>query len=462
MFQRMFRQVALCGAFALLTSSASAQYFPGSSFDPCAPARPVASLGFAPVASTSFAAAPISASLQQQCVTTCQPAPLVPVAQQCYQTVPTVEYQEVKRTVERPVVETRYVDQTYTAYRPVSESRVAEVPTVNYQNVTEYQTVTRDQGQWVSHRECIQRPLPCQYDNRPGFLGGMNRFGYSLRSAFTPSFRTRREYIPNYVAQTVPVTRQVAIQGTRQVTYNVTHMQPYQATRKVAVNNVRMVAEQVTERVPVTVMKTVPAGTRVTYVSPSSLGTATAALSTFGTSRQASLSNDPSGCGDQGFGAGAVANGQPTPVRSRTADARNGEHFERNRATTPPYDDKKANPQPFRRDGETFNKGAAVNPFPTTSQPIPGTQAASQVIPVSRHSELFQQPPANTIPTSSVTPQDQPKMMPRPLTTQPPVRPSRSIPSIVRVNRWSRATTATPGLPTAPAFQTPGISVAVD
>lgn len=169
MFQRMFRQVALCGAFALLTSSASAQYFPGSSFDPCAPARPVASLGFAPVASTSFAAAPISASLQQQCVTTCQPAPLVPVAQQCYQTVPTVEYQEVKRTVERPVVETRYVDQTYTAYRPVSESRVAEVPTVNYQNVTEYQTVTRDQGQWVSHRECIQRPLPCQYDNRPGF-----------------------------------------------------------------------------------------------------------------------------------------------------------------------------------------------------------------------------------------------------------------------------------------------------
>ncbi|MCA9070781.1 MAG: hypothetical protein KDA84_17750, partial [Planctomycetaceae bacterium] len=307
MFQRMIRQITVCSVATLITSSASAQFFPGSSIDPCAPAQPVS-------------CAQVTAVPQQQCVMTCQPAPLVPVAQTCYQTVPTVEYQQVKRTVERPVVETRYVDQEVTAYRPITETRVTEVPTVNYQNVTEYQTVTRDMGQWVTQRECIQRPSPCQYDGRPGFLGGMNRFGYSLRSAFSPSFRTQRQYIPNYVAQSVPVTRQVAIRGTKQVTYNVTKMEPYKTTRKVAVNSVRMVAEQVTEMQPVTVMKTVPAGTRVTYVSPSSLGTATALA--------------PTPAGSQ---SAAVATGPQTTVRSANASA-NERYDRKNRATTPPYD----------------------------------------------------------------------------------------------------------------------------
>ena len=83
MSQRMIRQIALCSAAALFTSTASAQFFPGSTIDPCAPAQTVA--------------------LPQQCVMTCQPAPLVPVAQTCYQTVPVTEYQQVQRTVERPV-----------------------------------------------------------------------------------------------------------------------------------------------------------------------------------------------------------------------------------------------------------------------------------------------------------------------------------------------------------------------
>ena len=76
MFQNMLRQIALCGAATLISSTAFAQFFPGSSFDPCAPARPVA----------------MTAAVPQQCVMTCQPAPLVPVAQTCYQTVPVTEF----------------------------------------------------------------------------------------------------------------------------------------------------------------------------------------------------------------------------------------------------------------------------------------------------------------------------------------------------------------------------------
>lgn len=421
MFQRMIRQIAVCSLATLVTSSASAQFFPGSSIDPCAPAQPVS---FAQVT-----------ALPQQCVTTCQPAPLVPVAQTCYQTVPTVEYQEVKRTVERPVVETRYVDQEVTAYRPITETRVTEVPTVNYQNVTEYQTVTRDMGQWVTQRECIQRPSPCQYDGRPGLLGGMNRFGYSLRSAFSPSFRTHRQYIPNYVAQTVPVTRQVAIQGTRQVTYNVTKMEPYKTTRKVAVNSVRMVAEQVTEMQPVTVMKTVPTGTRVTYVSPSSLGTATALA--------------PSGSKSA-----SVASGPLTPVPSRTANASDSQHYERKSRPTSSnaYEKKPSAQKPFEADGDVFKSGQIQH-----DQEI---QHTSHAMPVTQYGDVFEAPETQPIPTSATeTAKPEPTSMPRPLTPQPPVRPSRTIPSIVRVNQWSGRVPAGTG---APKLMTPGISVAVD
>lgn len=431
MFQNMLRQIALCGAASLITSSAFAQFFPGGSFDPCAPARPVA----------------ITAAVPQQCVTTCQP--MVPVAQTVYQSVPVTEYQEVKRTVQRPVVETRYVDQEVTAYRPITETRVADVPTVNYQNVTEYQTVTRDMGQWVTHRECLNRPSPCQYDPRPGLIGGLNRFGYSMRSAFTPSIRTRREYIPNYVAQTVPVTRQVAIRGSRQVTYNVTKMEPYQTTRKVAVNSVRMVAEEVTAMQPVTVMKTVPTGTRVSYVSPSSLGTATALGS-------------PTPAGSQNA---SVANGREETVRSRTANARSGDAFERKTRSTsnpsnPPYENKSgSNAEPFRRNGDTFKEDPDMFPTPTTGtmNRRGAIQNTTQVVPVSRHAELWEEPEVQQIPTSAA---EQPKTSPTASSAksqfQAPTRSSRTIPSIVRVNQWTKRS------PKAPERATPGVSVAVD
>ncbi len=426
MFQRMIRQAALCGMAALWTSTATAQFFPGQSFDPCAPAVPVAATTF-----TQVAAVP------QQCVTTCTPA-LVPVAQTVYQTVPVTEYQEVKRTVQRPVVETRYVDQEVTAYRPVTETRVAEVPTVAYQNVTEYKTVTRDMGQWMTMREYVPQLTPCQYDPRPGLFGSLNRFGYSLRSAFTPNYRTRRQYLPNYVAQTIPVTRQVAIPGTKQVTYNVTKLEPYKTTRKVAVNSVRMVAEEVTQLQPVTVMRTVPTGTRLAYVPPTTLGTATAL----------------------GAQNGAVASGEPTPVRSRTADARNAEHFDRSRPASGNNYDPNKGKDPFRRNSNTFQPSDDT-PFPPTTQLERKDllQNTSQVAPVTQYDDLWEEPIRQ--PSSPVEParlEVSPNA--KPLTGEPPQRFSRTIPSIVRVNQWSKTSDATPRQ-SAPR-QTPGISVAVD
>ncbi len=431
MFQRMIGQIALCGA-ALITSSASAQFFPGSTIDPCAPARPVASASLVQVASAVPA---------QHCVTTCTPA-LVPVAQTMYQNVRVTEFQPVKRTVQRPVVETRYVDQEVTAYRPITETRTAEVPTVNYTNVTEYQTVTRDMGQWFTSRECINRPTPCQYDPRPGLLGGLNRFGYSLRSAFTPNFRTNRQYVPNYVAQAVPVTRQVAVHGTQQVTYNVTRMEPYKTTRKVAVNSVRMVAEEVTEMHPVTVMRSIPTGTRVAYVSPSSLAASRTALAP---------SPDP----------GAVASGRQTIVPSRTADARSNDLKRFNRERTPNpmngYEEKKPPVNTFQKDGESFP--------PTTQIQNPNmiqNTSHTETQPVTRHAELWETPETQQAPASSAGPAMQPPMTnSRPVTAAPPVRPTKSIPSIVRVSRWTRRPAAT-AAPSGPALPSPGISVAVD
>lgn len=429
MFQSMLPPIALSALAVLITSPANAQFFPGSSFDPCAPARQV------------------TAAVPQQCVTTCQPAPMVPVAQTCYQTVPVTEYQEVKRKVERPVVETRYVDQEVTAYRPVTETRVQEVPTVDYQNVTEYQTVTRDMGRWVAQREYFNRPTPCQYDGRPGLAGALNRFGYSVRSTFTPNYRTRRQYIPNYVAQTVPVTRQVAVRGTRKVTYNVTRMEPYKTTRKVAVNSVRMVADEVTEMRPVTVMKTVPTGTRVSYVSPSSLGTATA-------------SRTPTPAGSQNA---SVAGGRETTVRSRTADARNGERFERTRSgSNQPYENDKGNAEPFRRDGETFKKDGQGS-FPENSQFRKDSvhRNTTQVRPASRHSELWEKPRVQNSTSAAETAKSRRTAMPSRAKSKPAGRrPSRSVPSIVRVNR--RFQRPADPKPQRPELRTPGVQVAAD
>lgn len=188
-----------------------------------------------------------------------------PVVQTCYQTVPVTEYRQVRQTVQRPVYETKYVDQEVVAYRPVVETRTVDVPTVTYQDVVEYQPVVRDMGGWQTEYQVRHLPSPCEYDPRPGLVGWLNRTGYQVRAAFTPRVVAHRQYVPNVVATSVPVTRRVAQHGTRQVSYNVTRMVAYTTNQKVAVNTVRYVAEEVTRVQPVTVMRTVPTGTSLAY-----------------------------------------------------------------------------------------------------------------------------------------------------------------------------------------------------
>ena len=171
--------------------------------------------------------------------------------------VAVTEIHECRQTVQRPVVEQQLVDHQVTEMHPVCETQTANVPTVSYQTVTECQTRTRDAGQWVKSYQVQNRVSPCEYDPRPGFAGWMNRTGYSLRMAFTPTVTTQHQYVPNVITESVPVTRQIAIPGTRQVAYQVTRMVPVTTTRKVAVNSVRMVAQEVVTRHPVTVMRPV-------------------------------------------------------------------------------------------------------------------------------------------------------------------------------------------------------------
>ena len=83
-----------------------------------------------------------------------------PVVQQCYQTVPVTQYQPVTRTIQKPVPYTEYVEQPVTEYVPVTEQRVSAVPSVQYQNVTEYRTVQRDRGRWVTRYSPVPRTGP--------------------------------------------------------------------------------------------------------------------------------------------------------------------------------------------------------------------------------------------------------------------------------------------------------------
>lgn len=214
----------------------------------------------------AVAAAPASAQFYDPC-NVCQP--VQPVAQTCYQTVPVTEYRQEQRTVMKPITEMKTVEQKFTEVVPITEQRTADVPYVTYQNVTECQQVTRDLGGWQTAYQPVAKMAPCQYDPNPTFGGWLNRTAYSIRSSFTPNYRTVRSYQPNVVTQAVPVTRQVAVRQTRKVTYNVTRYETRESSRMVQVPTTRY--EKVVENVnvPVTVYRTVPTGTAITYgVSP--------------------------------------------------------------------------------------------------------------------------------------------------------------------------------------------------
>jgi len=211
----------------------------------------------------AFTAAPASAQFWFDQCGVCQP--VQPVAQAVYQTVPVTEYQQQERTTLKPVTEMRTVERQVTEYVPITEQHTADVPYVTYQNVTQYQNVTRDLGGWQTNYQPVAKMSPCQYDSTPTFGGWLNRTAYSVRASFTPNYRAIRTYQPNLVTQSIPFTRQVAVQNTRKVTYNVTRYEPKTRTETVQVPTTRY--ERVVEKVnvPVTVYRTVPTGTAITY-----------------------------------------------------------------------------------------------------------------------------------------------------------------------------------------------------
>jgi len=190
------------------------------------------------------------------CPQVCCPPPPVCVPQ--YTQVPVTEMREVKQTVMKPVQETKYVDQQVTTMVPVQEVRTVQVPTVSYQTVTENHTRMRDCGRWMTNYQCRPKMSPCQYDNRPGLFGWLNRSAYQTRMAFTPNMIAQRQYVPNMVAETIPVSRQVAVRGVQEQKVTVMRMEPRTETRKVAVTETRYEAVVQTIKQPVTVMKTVP------------------------------------------------------------------------------------------------------------------------------------------------------------------------------------------------------------
>jgi len=191
--------------------------------------------------------------------------PIQPVATTCYQTVPVTTYRQERQTVEVPTYETAYEEREVTVYRPVTQSREVEVPTVSYQNVTEIRTVNRDMGRWVTSYHPVAKCAPCQVDPRPGFLGWMNRTGYSMRTAFMPNYTTSRQYVPSMVTCQVPTTRQVAVQGTRRVTVQETKMVAERKSERVPVQKLVMKKQEVTVMRPQTAYRSVPIGTATAF-----------------------------------------------------------------------------------------------------------------------------------------------------------------------------------------------------
>lgn len=213
------------------------------------------------------------------CGPMCAPPPPVACAPPQPQFVmqPFTENRTVEQVVQRPVYETKYVEVPETQYRQEYETRVAQVPTMSYQNVTEMQTRQRDCGRWVTNYRCRPQVAACAYDCRPGLFGMMNRSLYQARMSMTPAVIAERNYVPNVITEQIPVTRQVAVPGVRQVTYQIPKTVAFTTRRQVAVQSTRYVAEKVQQQVQVTTMRMVqvnPTGTGMAYGYPGTIGTA--------------------------------------------------------------------------------------------------------------------------------------------------------------------------------------------
>lgn len=232
------------------TALASAQFYGSNGCSSCG----TSTTSYAPPVSTVSNCAPVS-----NCT------PIQPVYSACYQTVPVTTYKREKQTVEVPEYYTDYEEREVTKYTPVTRTREIEVPTVSYQTVTENRMVTKDMGRWVTNYQPVAKCAPCQVDPRPGMMGWLNRTGYSFRSAFTPNYRTSRQYVPKQMACSVPYSRQVAIRGTKKVAVQETQMVAKTSKERVAVQRVRMKTRVVEVARPVTAYRTVPIGSTLAY-----------------------------------------------------------------------------------------------------------------------------------------------------------------------------------------------------
>ncbi len=237
MLPRQMSRAALIAGLVLSISPANAQFYGNNGCSSCGPV------------STPMA--------------TC--TPIQPVQTTCYQTVPVTTYRQEKQKVREPYYRTAYEEREVTVMRPVTTQRTVEVPTVTYQNVTEHRTVQRDMGRWITRYTPVQRCSPCQVDARPGMIGWLNRTGYSFRTAFMPKHHTSRQYVPQMMACSVPVTRQVAVRGTRQVTVNETKMVAEKKMERVAVQKLAYRERVVSVMKPQTAYRTVPIGTQTAY-----------------------------------------------------------------------------------------------------------------------------------------------------------------------------------------------------
>jgi hypothetical protein len=204
-------------------------------------------------------------------------APIVSQASACYQPVTQMvsqqmevtEHRTVQREEKRPVQKMRMVSRPVTAYRQVMDTKTVDVPVTNYQTVTEMVPRTINQSRWQTVSQPVAKMSPCQYDNRPTLMGRMNRMSYSMRSSLQPNTVTHRQFIPQVCQVNVPVQRQVAVQSTRQMTYNVARMEAYQTTQQVAEAYTDYETVKVTTLEPYKTMKTVSVPvTRMAMIDP--------------------------------------------------------------------------------------------------------------------------------------------------------------------------------------------------
>lgn len=293
-----------------------------------------------------------------------------PISQTCYQTVPVVEYQQVKQMVSKPIVETQYEERQFTEYVPVTEQKTVSVPTVSYQDITEQRQVTKNMGYWQTKYAANAKMQPCQYDSRPNFLGWMNRTGFQMRSAFQPSHVATREYVARTCVQNIPVTRRVAVQGTRQVTYNVTNYTTKTVSRQVPVTKVTYKQEEVVVNRPMTVMRTVPIGSQMAY-APGGIGTAYLPFGAYPTQIVTGPQPDP------------ISSARQQNDRARTAD-RDLENANPERRNNQPVPAGKISYPVYRGQSDDESDGfQPVNPAPTARRQLDRASAAEDA-PVER------------------------------------------------------------------------------